>query len=91
MGCLSRLAQRVVAGVGKRAASPARPCTAVPIEQACIKPCIDRDTAQRDFLNAQVIGTMGRIQLIVVTVLAALALAAPIQAITDADILNFAL
>ncbi|CAL5226184.1 g9015 [Coccomyxa viridis] len=42
-------------------------------------------------VSHSVIGTMGRIQLFVVTVLAALALAAPIQAITDADILNFAL
>jgi hypothetical protein len=34
---------------------------------------------------------MGRIQLVVVAALGALALAAPIQAVTDADILNFAL
>ena len=44
-----------------------------------------------DSLTAQVSGTMGRNQLSVVSALALLALAAPIQAITDADILNFAL
>ncbi len=34
---------------------------------------------------------MGRIELFIVTALAGLALAAPIEAVTDADILNFAL
>ena len=42
-------------------------------------------------LTAQVKDTMGRSKLIIVTALAALALAAPAQAVTDADILNFAL
>lgn len=66
-------------------------CTAVPVVQAYRRRGTDRDEVQQGSLIAQVIRTMGRSKLFVVTVLAALALAAPIEAVTDADILNFAL